>query len=150
MAEGPNAGNSTTGTSSSGVADSNTQQNEQSRPPYAFWVVLVALGLSALMFVVVIWRFSAAFQDPVMAILALSTLLGIFGAVIGAYFAVTVTNDMAQRTIEQANKMAEQYSNIAERALAKIAVNEDTTHQNDQGLRSSDAQRRTPDAGKVS
>ena len=143
MTGSPSAGNSTTETSSSRNEDTPTQQNEQSRPPYAFLVVVVALGLSALLFALVILRFSTAFEDPVMAISALSTFLGISGTVVGAYFAVTVTDNMARRTLEQANKIAEQ-------AIANKPQDDVTTHQKDQDPRSSGEQPRAADTGKVS
>jgi hypothetical protein len=93
-----------------------SSQQEQKSPPYALYVVALALGLASIVFVLVMLIFRNAFQDPAVVTTALSTLFGIFGTVVGAYFGIKASNDAAdkaQGAIERANE-------TANRALAEL------------------------------
>jgi hypothetical protein len=71
--------------------------------------------LASVVFVLVMLIFEDKFEDAGVVTTGLSTLFGIFGAVIGAYFGIKASNDTAVRSqdaIERANQ-------TANRALAK-------------------------------
>jgi hypothetical protein len=91
-------------------------QEEQKTRPYAFYVVAFALGLASTVFVLVMLIFQDVFKEAAVITTALSTLFGIFGTVIGAYFGIKASNDTAERSqgaIERANE-------TANRALAEL------------------------------
>jgi hypothetical protein len=81
-------------------------QEEQKTHPYAYYVVALALVLAS----------TVLFKEAAVITTALSTLFGIFGTVIGAYFGIKASNDTAERSqgaIERANE-------TANRALAEL------------------------------
>jgi len=72
--------------------------------------------LASVVFVLVMLIFKGKFEDAALVTTALSTLFGIFGTVIGAYFGIKASNDSAVRSqdaIERANQ-------TANRALAEL------------------------------
>ena len=99
---------STAGQSPSPPREQASPQDYRS-PPYPFYTVTIALALASVVFVLVMLIFKGKFEDTALVTPGLSTLFGIFGTVIGAYFGIKASNDTAERSqsaIEKANQTA--------------------------------------------
>lgn len=85
-------------------------------PPYAFRIVALAIIVAAIVFLVVMWIYQDKIADGALVVSALSTLFGVFGTVVGAYFGIKLSNDAtdkAQNAVDEANDKAN-------RALAEV------------------------------
>jgi hypothetical protein len=65
-----------------------TLQEDHENLPYTFYVVIVALTLASIVFVIIMLAFRNVFTEVALVTTALSTLFGIFGTVVGAYFGI--------------------------------------------------------------
>jgi hypothetical protein len=78
-------------------------------PPHAFNLAGGAIIVAAIVFLVVMWIFSDKIGDGALVISALSTLFGVIGTIVGAYFGIKLTNDATDKTqdaVEKANDKA--------------------------------------------
>jgi hypothetical protein len=74
-------------------------------------LAVVVIVVAAVVFVVVMYIFKDVFGDGALVTTALSTLFGIFGTVVGAYFGIKSTNDTFDKTrgeLAEANDKARQ------------------------------------------
>ncbi len=85
-------------------------------PPYAFGIAALAIIVAAIVFVVVMWIYQDKITDGALVISALSTLFGIFGTVVGAYFGIKLSNDATDKTQSAVNEANDK----ANRALAEV------------------------------
>jgi hypothetical protein len=98
---------STPGTSSSTATPASA--TETPSRPYNFILALVVIFLAAIIFGIVMALFRDTFKEAALVTTALSTLFGIFGTVLGAYFGIKSSNDAsdkARREVAQANDKA--------------------------------------------
>jgi Kef-type K+ transport system membrane component KefB len=116
--------------------ESNAGQNGQApgqepqRPPYAFYVAVVAIVAPCLVYFLSMWVFGDLFQD---AATSLGSLFTLIGTVAGAYFGIKVSNDTSARSqgaierahgrAEEANERAQQAHDTAQQALAELDPN---------------------------
>jgi hypothetical protein len=84
--------------------------------PYNFILALVVVILASVIFVIVMVIFRDAFKDAALVTTALSTLFGIFGTVLGAYFGIKSSND----SFDKARKDVTEANNAAKGALAAL------------------------------
>jgi hypothetical protein len=96
------------------------QEVDQKSPPYAFLVVVVALTLASIVFVIVMLTFREVFAEAALVTTALSTLFGIFGTVVGAYFGIKSSSD----TFDKSRKDVAKANETANRALAALPSDE--------------------------
>jgi hypothetical protein len=110
-----NAQGSTTTPETPSSMPTTTTPETPSRP-YNFILALVVVGLASVIFVIVMIIFQDAFQDAALVTTALSTLFGIFGTVLGAYFGIKSSND----SFDKARKDVTEANNAAKGALAAL------------------------------
>lgn len=84
--------------------------------PYNFILALSAIVLATIIFGIVMAIFRGVFTDAALVTTALSTLFGIFGTVVGAYFGIKSSND----TIDKTRKDVAEANDKASRALAAL------------------------------
>jgi hypothetical protein len=84
--------------------------------PYNFILALVVILLATIIFGIVMALFRDTFKDAALVTTALSTLFGIFGTVLGAYFGIKSSND----TSDKARREVAQAHDKAGRALAAL------------------------------
>jgi ABC-type long-subunit fatty acid transport system fused permease/ATPase subunit len=92
-------------------------------PPYAFGIAAIALFLATLVFMVVMWIFQDEITNGAVVTTALSTLFGVFGTVVGAYFGIKLSSDTADKTrgeTERARAETERANDKTNRALAAL------------------------------
>jgi hypothetical protein len=89
-------------------------------PPYNFYLALAVTILATVIFGVVMYIFRDTFKEAALVTTALSTLFGIFGTVVGAYFGIKSTND----TIDKSRDDVAKSNNDAKRALAALPPEE--------------------------
>ena len=95
-------------------------QEDQKSLPYAFYVVVVALTLASIVFVITMLAFRNVFTEAALVTTALSTLFGIFGTVVGAYFGIKSSSD----TFDKARNDVAESNERANRALAALPSDE--------------------------
>ena len=98
-------------------------QETQKSPAYAFWVATIALGVSALAFILTMFIFGGLFDDAATVVAALGSLFTLIGTVIGAYFGIKVsgdTSDRAQGAISAANERAQRANDMAREAYGML------------------------------
>ena len=102
----------TTPTDSTNTKDRTTTPTstpETPSRPYNFILALVVILLATIIFGIVMALFRDTFKEAALVTTALSTLFGIFGTVLGAYFGIKSSNDTsdkARRDVAQANDKA--------------------------------------------
>jgi hypothetical protein len=96
------------------------QEVDQERPAYAFWVVVAALTLASIVFVIIMLAFRNVFTEAALVTTSLSTLFGIFGTVVGAYFGIKSSSD----TFDKSRKDVAEANEKASRALAALPSDE--------------------------
>src|SRR5215213_2044397 len=108
----------TTPTSAPETSSSTTQMSAPEIPsrPYNFILALVVILLATIIFGIVMALFRDTFTDAALVTTALSTLFGIFGTVLGAYFGIKSSND----TSDKARREVAQANDKAGRALAAL------------------------------
>lgn len=99
-------------------------------PPYAFYVVALAIVSASMVFTLSMWIFADLFRNATAVTAALGSLFTLIGTVVGAYFGIKVSNDTAERShgaieraqdrVSEANERAEQSHNTAEQALSEL------------------------------
>ena len=106
-------------------ADSSNTQDRTTTPtstpetpsrPYNFILALVVILLATIIFGIVMALFRDTFKEAALVTTALSTLFGIFGTVLGAYFGIKSSND----TSDKARREVAQANDKAGRALAAL------------------------------
>jgi hypothetical protein len=91
-------------------------------PPYNLILALAVVFLSTVIFGIVMAIFKDTFTEAALVTTALSTLFGIFGTVVGAYFGIKSTNDTndkARDEVTKAHDQANQFAAIANPEEAK-------------------------------
>jgi hypothetical protein len=81
-----------------------------------FMLALAVIVISGVIFGVVMYIFRDVFDQAALVTTALSTLFGIFGTVVGAYFGIKQSRDAFDKT----RKDVSQASDTAKRALAAL------------------------------
>src|SRR5829696_8216488 len=84
--------------------------------PYNFILALVVVLLATIIFGIVMAMFRDTFKEAALVTTALSTLFGIFGTVLGAYFGIKSSND----TSDKARREVAEANDKAGRALAAL------------------------------
>ncbi len=92
----------------------------QPSPPYAFYVVVIALSLAATVFVLVMLIFRGLFVEAAEVTTAVSSLFTVVGTVFGAYFGIKVSGD----TIDKTRGAIERANDTANKALAALPPEE--------------------------
>ncbi len=85
-------------------------------PPYAFRIVALAIIVAAIVFLAVMWIYEDKIADGKLVISALSTLFGVFGTIVGAYFGIKLSSDASDKT----RKAMDEANDKANRALAEV------------------------------
>jgi hypothetical protein len=93
-----------------------TSAPETPSRPYNFILALVVILLATIIFGIVMALFRDTFKEAALVTTALSTLFGIFGTVLGAYFGIKSSND----TSDKARREVAQANDKAGRALAAL------------------------------
>jgi hypothetical protein len=96
-------------TNTQGNTTQKTPTPETPSRPYNFILALAVLLLATIIFGIVMALFRDTFKEAALVTTALSTLFGIFGTVLGAYFGIKSSNeasDKARREVAQANDKA--------------------------------------------
>lgn len=88
--------------------------------PYNLILALTVVALSAAVFAAVMFLYRDTFREAALITTAMSTLFGIFGTVVGAYFGIKTTNDAHDKTREELAVANE----TARKALALLPPNE--------------------------
>lgn len=88
--------------------------------PYAFYVVALALVLATLVFLAVLFFFGDIFKNAALLTTAMSTLFGVFGTVVCAYFGVKSSSDSA----DKAQSAADNANRKKDKALAALDPDE--------------------------
>jgi hypothetical protein len=102
--------------STTGGATGGTGNESYRTPPYAFRIAALALSLAAVVFVVVMWIFQDKITNGAVVTTALSTLFGVFGTVVGAYFGIKLSSD----TVDKTRGAVDEANDKANRALAAL------------------------------
>jgi hypothetical protein len=97
------------------TASSASTPETQSRP-YNFILALVVILLATIIFGIVMALFRDTFKEAALVTTALSTLFGIFGTVLGAYFGIKSSNDAS----DKARREVAEAHDKAGRALAAL------------------------------
>ena len=109
----------TTPTNSTHTQDNTTQRTstpETPSRPYNFILALAVVLLATIIFGIVMVLFRDTFKEAALVTTALSTLFGIFGTVLGAYFEIKSSND----TSDKARREVAEANDKAGRALAAL------------------------------
>ena len=93
-----------------------TSTPETPSRPYNFILALVVVLLATIIFGIVMAMFRDTFKEAALVTTALSTLFGIFGTVLGAYFGIKSSND----TSDKARREVAEANDKAGRALAAL------------------------------
>jgi len=120
ISDGQTTPTSTSVTSTSTATPTSTP--EAPSRPYNFILALATLLLATIIFGIVMALFRDTFKDAALVTTALSTLFGIFGTVLGAYFGIKSSND----TSDKARREVAQANDKAGRALAALDPREGT------------------------
>ena len=97
-----------------------TRPEDYRSKPYAFYVVALALILATLVFLAVLFFFGDIFKNAALLTTAMSTLFGVFGTVVCAYFGVKSSSDSA----DKAQSAADNANRKKDRALAALDPDE--------------------------
>jgi hypothetical protein len=114
---------STPGSTTTTTSTTDTQDSPTPTPPslpYNLILALTVVVLSTVIFGVVMYIFRDTFNRAALITTALSTLFGIFGTVVGAYFGIKTTNDTIDKT---RGDLAKAHANES-RALAALPSDE--------------------------
>jgi hypothetical protein len=114
ISDGQTTPTSTPGTSSSTATPASAPETPSR--PYNFILALVVILLATIIFGIVMALFRDTFKEAALVTTALSTLFGIFGTVLGAYFGIKSSND----TSDKARREVAQANDKAGRALAAL------------------------------
>jgi len=106
----------TVSTNTQGNATQKTSTPETPSRPYNFILALVVVLLATIIFGIVMALFRDTFKEAALVTTALSTLFGIFGTVLGAYFGIKSSND----TSDKARREVAEANDKAGRALAAL------------------------------
>jgi hypothetical protein len=101
-------------------------RGEYRSPPYAFWLVVTAIGAVVLIFVLSMVFFGLVrnlFTTPDQVIAALTTAFAVIGTLVGSYFGIKASGD-ARSGIEEARKDTQA---LADRVLDQATTTEGTT-----------------------
>ena len=88
--------------------------------PYNFILALAVVILATIIFGIVMALYRDVFTEGALVTTAMSTLFGIFGTVVGAYFGIKSSND----TIDKTRKDVAEANDKASRALAALPSDE--------------------------
>jgi hypothetical protein len=97
-----------------------TSAPETPTRPYNFILALAVIILAAIIFGIVMAIYKDVFTEGALVTTAMSTLFGIFGTVVGAYFGIKSSND----TIDKSRKDVAEANEKANRALAALPSDE--------------------------
>ena len=97
-----------------------TSASETPTRPYNLIVALAVIILAAIIFGIVMAIYKDVFTEGALVTTAMSTLFGIFGTVVGAYFGIKSSND----TIDKSRKDVAEANEKANRALAALPSDE--------------------------
>jgi hypothetical protein len=103
-------------TNTQGNTTQKTPTLETPSRPYNFILALAVLLLATIIFGIVMALFRDTFKEAALVTTALSTLFGIFGTVLGAYFGIKSSND----TSDKARREVAEANDKAGRALAAL------------------------------
>jgi len=106
----------TDSTNTQGNTTQKTSTPETPSRPYNFILALVVVLLATIIFGIVMAMFRDTFKEAALVTTALSTLFGIFGTVLGAYFGIKSSND----TSDKARREVAEANDKAGRALAAL------------------------------
>jgi hypothetical protein len=87
--------------------------------PYNYILALAVIILATIIFGIVMAIYKDVFTEGALVTTAMSTLFGIFGTVVGAYFGIKSSND----TIDKTRKDVAEANDKASRALAALPSN---------------------------
>jgi hypothetical protein len=88
--------------------------------PYNFILALAVIILATIIFGIVMAIYKDVFTEAALVTTAMSTLFGIFGTVVGAYFGIKSSND----TIDKSRRDVAEANDKASRALAALPSDE--------------------------
>jgi DMSO reductase anchor subunit len=103
-------------TNTQGNTTQKTSTPETPSRPYNFILALTVVLLATIIFGIVMALFRDTFKEAALVTTALSTLFGIFGTVLGAYFGIKSSND----TSDKARREVADANDKAGRALAAL------------------------------